>query len=129
MLKAIREDEQAISIFGYNTHHFKLLIFILGAGIASIAGSLFASYITFIDPTTFSPNESIFILSIMILGGLASLKGSILGALFLILLPEILRFLGLPNELAAQARFGIYGLLLIILMLYKPQGLVGEYKL
>ncbi len=129
VLKAIREDDQAISVFGYNTHYYKLLIFIIGAALASIAGSLFASYITFIDPTTFSANESVFILSIIILGGLASLKGSIIGALFLILLPEILRFIGLPNEIAAQARFGIYGILLIILMLYKPQGLVGEYRL
>lgn len=128
-LKAIREDDQAISVFGYNTHHFKLAIFVIGAGLAAIAGSLFAAYITFIDPTTFGANESVFIISIIILGGLANLKGSILGALFLILLPEILRFMGFPNEIAAQTRFGLYGLLLIILMMYKPQGLLGEYRL
>ncbi len=128
-LKAIREDDQAISVFGYNTHHFKLAIFTVGAGLAAIAGSLFAAYITFIDPSTFGANESVFILSIIILGGLANLKGSMLGALFLILLPEILRFAGFPNEIAAQTRFGLYGLLLIILMMYKPQGLMGEYKL
>jgi len=128
-LKAIREDEQALSIFGYNVRHFKLAIFTIGAGLASIAGSFFASYITFIDPTTFGANESVFIISIIILGGLANLKGSILGALFLILLPEILRFAGFPNEIAAQTRFGIYGLMLVILMLYKPQGFLGEYKL
>lgn len=128
-LKAIREDDQAISIFGYNTRHFKLAIFVIGAGLAAIAGSLFAAYITFIDPTTFGANESVFIISIIILGGLANLKGSMLGALFLILLPEILRFAGFPNEVAAQTRLGIYGLLLIILMMYKPQGLLGEYRL
>jgi len=61
---------------------------------ASLAGSLFASYITFIDPTQFVLFESIFILAIIILGGLANLKGSVCGALFLILLPEILRFVG-----------------------------------
>ena len=128
-LKAIREDEQAISVFGYNTHHFKLAIFVIGAGLAAIAGSLFAAYITFIDPTTFHVNESVFLWSIIILGGLGNLRGSLLGALFLILLPEILRFVGFPNEIAAQTRFGIYGLLLVIFMLYKPQGLLGEYKL
>lgn len=129
VLKSIREDEEAISVFGYNTHHFKLTIFTIGAGLAAIAGALFAAYITFIDPTAFGANESVFIISIIILGGLANLRGSILGALFLILLPEILRFVGFPNEIAAQMRLAIYGLLLILLMLYRPQGLLGEYKL
>ncbi|MDP2692330.1 MAG: branched-chain amino acid ABC transporter permease [bacterium] len=129
VLKAIREDEQAIQIFGYKTHQYKLAIFVIGAAIASIAGAFFASYITFIDPSTFTINESIFILSIIILGGLANLRGSVLGALFLILLPEILRFVGFPSDIAAQMRVLVYGALLVILMLYRPQGLLGEYKL
>lgn len=129
VLKAIREDEKALQVFGYNTTYYKLAIFIIGAGMAAIAGSLFASYITFIDPSTFTLNESIFVLAIIILGGLANLKGSILGALFLILLPEFLRFVGFPTEIAAQMRQAVYGLLLVLLMLYRPQGLVGEYKL
>ena len=128
-LKAIREDEEAIRVFGYNTLYFKLAIFVMSAGMAAVAGSLFASYITFIDPSSFILAESIFILAIIILGGLANLRGSILGALFLILLPEILRFVGFPTEVAAQMRQLVYGLFLIILMLYRPQGLLGEYKL
>lgn len=129
VLKAIREDEQAIQIFGYKTHQYKLIIFVIGAMMASIAGAFFASYITFIDPSTFTINESIFILSIIILGGLANLRGSVLGAIFLILLPEILRFVGFPSEIAAQMRVLVYGVLLVILMMYRPQGLLGEYKL
>src|SRR3989338_7563134 len=129
VLKAIREDEQAIQIFGYRTHQYKLAIFVIGAMMASIAGAFFASYITFIDPSTFTLNESIFVLSIIILGGLANLRGSVLGALFLILLPEILRFVGFPSDIAAQMRVLVYGALLVILMLYRPQGLLGEYKL
>lgn len=129
VLKAIREDEQAIQMFGYKTHQYKLAIFVIGSVMASIAGAFFASYITFIDPSTFTINESIFILSIIILGGLANLRGSVLGALFLILLPEILRFVGFPSEIAAQMRQLVYGALLVILMLYRPQGLLGEYKL
>jgi len=129
VLKAIREDEQAIQIFGYKTHQYKLGIFVIGAVMASIAGAFFASYITFIDPSTFTINESIFILSIIILGGLVDRRGSVLGALFLILLPEILRFVGFPSEIAAQMRVLVYGALLVILMLYRPQGLLGEYKL
>ncbi len=128
-LRAIREDERAIQVFGYNTLHYKLLIFIIGAVIASIVGAFFASYITYIDPTSFTISETIFILAIVILGGLASLKGSLVGALILVVLPEALRFLGFPNEIAGQMRQLTYGLLLVILMLYKPQGLLGEYKL
>lgn len=128
-LKAIREDESATQVFGYNTIYYKLTIFVLSAAMAGIAGSLFAAYITFIDPSSFGLMESIFILAIIILGGLATLRGSILGALFLVLLPEILRFMGLPTDIAAQMRQLIYGLTLVLLMLYRPQGLIGEYKL
>lgn len=129
VLKAIREDEKTIQVFGYNTFYYKLAIFIISAAMASIAGSLYASYVTFIDPSSFALMESIFILAIIILGGLANIKGSVFGALFLILLPEVLRFVGFPVEFAAQMRQIIYGVILILLMLYRPQGLVGEYKL
>ncbi len=129
VLKAIREDEEAIAVFGYNTLFYKLTIFVIGAAIASVAGSLFATYITFIDPSSFILNESIFILAIIILGGLANLRGSILGAMILILLPEILRFVGFPSDIAAQMRQFVYGALLILLMMYRPQGILGEYKL
>jgi branched-chain amino acid transport system permease protein len=96
---------------------------------AAIAGSLFASYITFIDPSTFTLNESIFILAMIILGGLSNIRGAVLGALFLILLPEVLRFVGFPTDIAAQMRQVVYGALLIGLMLYRPQGMMGEFKL
>lgn len=129
VLRAIREDEKAIEVFGYKAINYKLVIFVIGAMIAAVAGSLYASYITYIDPSTFSVNESIFILAIIILGGLASLRGSVLGAAFLILLPEFLRFVGFPDAIAAQMRQAVYGLLLVLLMLYRPQGLVGEYRL
>jgi len=129
VLKAIREDETTISVFGYKTFYFKLVIFIISAAMAAVAGSLFASYITFIDPSSFQLTESMFILAIIILGGLGSLRGSILGALFLILFPEILRFIGFPSHIEAQMRQVVYGIILILLMLYRPQGLIGEYKL
>src|SRR3990167_804502 len=129
VLKTIREDEEAIQVFGYNTLYFKLAIFVIGAAMASIAGSLFASYISYIDPSTFALTESILILSIIILGGLANNKGAVVGAIFLILLPEILRFVGFSSDIAAQMRQVTYGLILVLLMLYRPQGLMGEYKL
>jgi branched-chain amino acid transport system permease protein len=129
VLKAIREDDEAIRVFGYHTLWYKLTIFVIGAMMASVAGALFATYITFIDPSTFTLSESIFILAIIILGGLANNKGAVLGAACLILLPEILRFVGFPSDIAAQMRQVTYGVILILLMLYRPQGLVGEYRL
>jgi branched-chain amino acid transport system permease protein len=129
VLKAIREDEKATQVFGYKTLNYKLTIFVIGAMLAALAGSLYAGYITYIDPSTFTVTGSIFIIAIIILGGLASLRGSLIGAVLLVLLPEFLRFVGFPDEIAAQMRQAVYGLLLILLMLYRPQGLVGEYKL
>jgi len=129
ILRAIREDEQAIRVFGYETTYYKLVIFVIGAMMAAIAGALYAAYITYIDPSTFTVTESIFVIAIIILGGLASLRGTLIGAVFLVLLPEFLRFVGFPDEIAAQMRQAVYGLLLILLMLYRPQGFVGEYKL
>jgi len=129
VLQAIREDDKALKVFGYNTLLFKLMIFVIGACFASIAGSLYASYITYVDPSSFTLTESVFILSIIILGGLASNRGAICGAAFLILLPEILRFVGFPTDVAAQLRQAVYGLILILLMMYRPQGLVGKYRI
>lgn len=129
VIKAIRDDEKALQVFGYRTTYFKLTVFVISAGMAALAGSLFASYITFIDPSSFALMESIFILAIVILGGLADHKGAVLGAVILILLPEALRFVGMPSDIAAQMRQVIYGLLLIILMIYRPQGFLGKYRL
>jgi len=129
VLKAIREDEQAIQVFGYNALLFKLTIFVISAGMAAVAGALLASYVSYIDPPTFDLLESIQILLIVIFGGLANLRGSLLGALILVLLPEGLRFAGFPPDIAPQMRELIYGLVLIMLMLFRPQGLLGEYKI
>ena len=129
VLTAIREDEEAISVFGYHTPSYKFIVFVLAAGMAAIAGSLYASYITYIAPSSFSIHESIFVLAIVILGGAGSLRGPLIGAIVLVLLPELLRFVGLPSDIAAQMRQLIYGVVLIFLMLYRPQGLLGRYKL
>lgn len=129
VLKAIREDEETIKVFGYNTLFFKLAIFVISACMASVAGALFASYITYIDPSSFYLMESVFILSIIILGGLANNKGAVVGAIFLVLLPELLRFVGFSSDIAAQMRQLTYGLILILLMLYRPEGFIGEYKI
>ena len=129
VLNAIREDEDALQIFGYKTSTYKLIIFIIGAMLTSLGGVLFASYITFIDANLFTVNESILLWAMIVLGGIATSRGALLGALLLITIPEALRFVGFPNEIAGLMRQCIYGLILILLMLYRPKGILGKYKL
>ena len=130
VLTAIREDEQAIEVFGYRTTHYKLAVWVISAMMAGLAGGLFASWASFIDPFSFILLESILLVSIVILGGLATIWGSLLGAMTFVLLEEGMRFLPfLPDEHVGQARQVVLGILLVLLMLFRPQGLVGRYKL
>lgn len=128
VLKAIREDELSTLSLGKNVKRFKILAFAISSGLAAIAGSLYASYVTYIDPTSFTIDESIFILAIVIIGGSGNLRGPIIGTLFMTLLPEALRFLGIPDSIAANVRQIIYAMVLILLMRFRPQGLAGEYR-
>ena len=128
VLRSIREDEIAAEALGKHTAKYKLLAFIVGAFFAGIAGSLYAHYITFIDPSSFTVMESISILLMVIFGGMGSISGSFVGATVLVVFPEMLRFLGLPSSIAAQMRQMIYGLLLIVLMIWRPQGLLGRFR-
>lgn len=128
ILKSIREDEIASESLGKDTTKYKLLVFIIGAFFAGIAGSLYSHYITFIDPSSFTLMESITILLMVIFGGMGRISGSIVGALILIFFPELLRFLGMPSSIAAPMRQMIYGLLLIFLMIKRPQGIMGVYR-
>jgi branched-chain amino acid transport system permease protein len=126
VLRSIREDEIAAQALGKNTSNYKLTALIIGAGFAGIAGSLYAHYITFIDPSTFTLTETILMLCMVVLGGMASIQGSIIGAIIIILIPEPLRFIHMPSHIIAATRQMIYAALLIVLMLYRPQGIIGE---
>lgn len=128
ILRSIREDEIASETLGKYVAKYKLQVFVVGAFFAGIAGSLYAHYITFIDPSSFTVMESITILLMVIFGGMGSIKGSLVGAIMLVLFPEILRFLGMPSSIAAPTRQMIYGLLLVVFMIKRPQGLLGKYR-
>lgn len=128
-LKALRDNERAAESLGISAFHHHLSAFVVAGAFAGVAGALFASYVTYIDPTSFGLQESIFIVSLLLLGGSGNLRGPIFGALAMILLPEILRFLGLPSSVAPNIREIIYGLALVLLMYWRPQGLAGNYAL
>lgn len=123
---SIREDEIAAESMGIQTFKYKTLAFCIGAGMAGLAGVLFAHTTQFISPNNFTFMWSVIILLMIILGGLGSISGAIVGAVILTLLPEILRLLG-PT--ISEWRMVIYSVLLIVLMLAKPTGIFGKQEL
>ena len=115
---AIREDEIAAEASGINTTYYKLLAFVVAAFFAGVAGGIYAHYIGVLDPSKFDFNSSVEILIMVVLGGMGSITGSVCSATVLTLLPEMLRSF-------ADKRMLIYSLVLIIVMLFKPTGLLG----
>lgn len=127
ILRAIREDEVLAAMAGKNVAAQKVQVFAISAALAAISGVIYAHYISFIDPTSFNVSESILIISMVIIGGAGNVRGPIVGALTLVLLPESLRFLGISGPAAANVRQILYGSLLLAFMLWRPTGLAGEY--
>ena len=125
-LRAIKADELTIQSMGRDTVAAKAWAFFISASVAGVAGVVYAAYVGYIDPTGFTLNESIFIISALFIGGIGNVKGPIFGALFVVLLPELLRFVGLPDAIAANLRQIIYGLSLILVVYFRPQGLFGK---
>ncbi|MEK7331756.1 MAG: hypothetical protein AAB017_00125, partial [Nitrospirota bacterium] len=119
---AIREDEIASSSIGINTTVYKLYAFAFGAFWAGAAGALFAAKMQFVSPESFTFMESVLILSMVILGGLGSIPGVILGAVILVILPEMLREIQLYRMLALGSG-------LVLLMIFRPQGLFRPGRL
>lgn len=115
---SVREDEIAAEAMGINTTKYKVTAFTLGSFFAGIAGGLFAHYLMYINPSSFTFMKSVEVLVMVTLGGLGSITGSILGASLLTILSEALRAVG-------ELRMVIYSFALIILMLFRPQGILG----
>ncbi len=118
---ALREDEIACQAMGINRTRTKLAAFSLGATWAGMAGVTFAAKTTFINPASFTFMESAIILSIVVLGGMGSILGVILGAFFLVLLPEYLREIGDYRMLA-------FGASMVLMMVFRPQGLISDIR-
>ncbi len=118
---AIREDEIAAEAMGINTFRLKLLAFVLGSAWAGLTGVFFASKMAFVSPESFTFFESVMILCMVVLGGMGSIPGIILGALLLITLPEIFRNFQDYRMLA-------FGMALVLMMVFRPQGLLGSVK-
>jgi len=115
---ALREDEIASSVMGIHTTAYKLYAFAFGAFWAGLAGSLFTAKMQFVSPESFTFMESVLIICMVILGGLGSIPGVVIGALILVILPEMLREVQLYRMLALGSG-------LVLLMIFRPQGLLG----
>ncbi len=131
--EAVREDEVAARAMGINTTAIKLLAFAMGASFGGIAGGMFAAIQGFISPESFVLVESVMVLSMVVLGGMGNVWGVVLGAVLLSFVPELLRYTVEPVQLALFGRSIIepevirmllFGLALVLMMLYRPAGLL-----
>ncbi len=127
-LQAVRDDELAARGLGKSARSARVQAFIVTCGMVAIAGALYASYVGYVDPSISSLDESILMLCMVIVGGTGNFRGPLIGALVLLAIPEILRFLQIPDAVAANCRLLIYGFALVIMMHLRPQGLMGTYR-
>ncbi|MDF2590977.1 MAG: inner-rane translocator [Clostridia bacterium] len=115
---SIKEDELAAIMMGIKTTRYKALAFVISAFITGITGAFYASMIGFIEPNSFTFDISTLIISIVIFGGMGTIRGMFLGSAILIAFPEVFRFL-------MDYRFVVYGLVLVLMMRFRPQGMLG----
>jgi branched-chain amino acid transport system permease protein len=121
-LFAIRDDEVAAEALGVDTTSYKVLAFVMGAFFAGVAGGLFAHFLSYLNPNSFTFIKSIEVIAMVVLGGMGSISGSVLAAVILTLMPEVLR----PVK---DYRMVIYSLMLIMLMITRPGGLLGNREI
>jgi len=128
-LEAIREDEIAASSMGINIAKYKIVVFIAGASLGGIAGSLYAGYTQSVAPLTFDFMMSIMILCIVVLGGLGNSFATITGAVIITFASELPRLTGISHQIPPQLNQVLFGCILVFMMIYRPQGIIGRIKL
>jgi len=121
-LFAIRDDEIAAEALGVDTTSYKVLAFVMGSFFAGVAGGLFAHFLSYLNPNSFTFIKSIEVIAMVVLGGMGSISGSVMAAIVLTLLPEVLR----PVK---EYRMVLYSLMLIVLMITRPGGLLGSREI
>jgi len=126
IFRGIREDEIAVKSLGKNTTFYKVIAFVICGSLAAVSGSLIAHHISYISPFQFTMSESFGILCMVALGGTGNVWGALVGAVILIGIPEMLRFLPIPSTLIGGIRQLIYGLALVLMMMFRQQGMIPE---
>ena len=120
-LRALHTSEKAAQVVGIDIARFKLFVFVLSAIYASIAGFLYAHYLSFVAPSTFGFLFSVALITMVVLGGMAEMWGAVAGAFFLTMLPEFLRVF-------EEIEILIFGVILVLCMMFLPDGIVGGFK-
>ena len=125
-VQAIRQDEIAAEAMGINVRWYRLKVILISAVICSVAGSFYAAFANLVDPSMLSATTSINIFTMLVIGGRRSIPGAILGGFIVVILPELLRgvqgIIGLPFD----PWYILYGLMLILIMRFRPEGILGE---
>jgi branched-chain amino acid transport system permease protein len=127
LLRAVREDDVAATSIGTNVTYYKVTVFLLAGVLAGLAGAAYAHYLAFVSPISFSLDQSIFLIAVIVLGGAGNLLGTVLGAFILVGVPQLLLLFELDNQVAGLVQRFAYGLLLVLFMIYRPQGIVPEH--
>ncbi len=127
-LNAIRDDETVAMSLGIDVVRTKILIFALGGGFAALTGAVSAFYLRFVDVSSFTLSTIILLWAMVFVGGSRSIVGCILGPVILLLFPEIFRFVGETGLNIAYVQEVLYGLLLVLLMLFRPEGVIGRRR-
>lgn len=125
LLSAIGEDTEAVRGLGKSVRKAKISAIAIASAWAGLVGGIWAFYVSYLDPSGFTVWDSVYVLAMVILGGSGRIEGALIGSLVLVLLPELLRFAGIPTAVAAPLRQIIYGSALIAIMRFKPTGLLG----
>jgi branched-chain amino acid transport system permease protein len=132
LIEAIRDNEEAVQALGKDPAGFKIQVLVVGAALAGIAGAFYAHYITYIVPDQFIPLVTFYVWMAIIMGGVGRVSGAVVGSVILMVFLEGSRFLrdivpGVSEVEMASVRIGVVGLLLILFIIYRPQGLMGDY--
>jgi branched-chain amino acid transport system permease protein len=132
LIEAIRDNEEAVKALGKDPASFKIQVLVVGAAIAGVAGAFYAHYITYIVPEQFIPLVTFYVWMAVIMGGVGRVSGAVVGAVILMAFLEGSRFLRdvapwISEVDMASVRIGVVGLLLILFVMFRPQGLMGDY--
>ncbi|MBG0766443.1 MAG: branched-chain amino acid transport system permease protein [Sphaerochaeta sp.] len=125
-LAAVREDEIAAQSMGINITKYKVYAFILGASVAGIAGSLQATFTLSVTPGTYTFMVSVMVLCMVVLGGMGNFKASILGAFIIQFISYFPQLTGLSSVIPPQFKQILFGLILVVMMIWRPQGILGR---
>ncbi len=131
-LEAVRDDETALTALGKSPSRFKIQVLALGSALAGLAGAFYGHYVTYLVPDQFVPITTFYIWMAVIIGGVGRVSGAVVGTVLLVGLLEGSRFLrdlipAIPDAEMASIRILVVGLLLILFMIHRPQGLMGDY--